>query len=124
MSSDPPSDAATSPRSGETPDQSGRNSGERRNNGGGKNRRRRGGPVRGRVRGRSRHRGNDRKKDTHNREIDEGEQRKDVVPSGPPIEVDGMLELAPKGFGFLRQPEKDFEQSREDVFLSPELVRR
>ncbi|MCS5540620.1 MAG: transcription termination factor Rho [Roseibacillus sp.] len=124
MSSDPPSDAIPSPRSGETPDHPGRNPGEKRDNGGGKNRRRRGGPVRGRVRGRVRRRGNDRKRDDHSREIDEGEQRKDVVLSGPPIEVDGMLELAPKGFGFLRRPEKDFEQSREDVFLPPELVRR
>ncbi|MFP6884885.1 MAG: transcription termination factor Rho [Roseibacillus sp.] len=124
MSSDPPSDAIPSPRSGETPDHPGRNPGEKRDNGGGKNRRRRGGPVRGRVRGRVRRRGNDRKRDDHSREIDEGEQRKEVVLSGPPIEVDGMLELAPKGFGFLRRPEKDFEQSREDVFLPPELVRR
>mgnify|MGYP001411812063 CR=1 FL=1 len=123
MSSDPPSDAVTS-RSGDTPDHPGRNPGEKRDNGGGRNRRRRGGPVRGRVRGRTRRRGNDRKKDNQSREIDEGEQRKDVVLSGPPIEVNGMLELAPKGFGFLRRPEKDFEQSREDVFLPPELVRR
>ena len=35
-----------------------------------------------------------------------------------------MLELAPKGFGFLRRPDKAFEQSRDDVFVSPELIRR
>ncbi|MDE0597269.1 MAG: transcription termination factor Rho [Roseibacillus sp.] len=40
------------------------------------------------------------------------------------MKVDGMLEMAPKGFGFLRRPEKDFEQSSEDVFLPPELVRK
>jgi transcription termination factor Rho len=44
--------------------------------------------------------------------------------SGPKVEVDGMLELAPKGFGFLRLPAKNFEQARDDVFVSPELVRR
>jgi transcription termination factor Rho len=44
--------------------------------------------------------------------------------SGPKIEVDGMLELAPKGFGFLRVPSKRFEQARDDVFVPPEMVRR
>ncbi|MCW1886560.1 transcription termination factor Rho [Luteolibacter flavescens] len=44
--------------------------------------------------------------------------------SGPRVEVNGMLELAPKGFGFLRVPSKNFEQARDDVFVSPEMVRR
>jgi len=44
--------------------------------------------------------------------------------SGPKVEVNGMLELAPKGFGFLRVPAKNFEQARDDVFVSPEMVRR
>jgi transcription termination factor Rho len=44
--------------------------------------------------------------------------------SGPKVEVNGMLELAPKGFGFLRVPSKNFEQARDDVFVSPEMVRR
>ena len=44
--------------------------------------------------------------------------------SGPKVEVNGMLELAPKGFGFLRLPAKRFEQARDDVFVSPEHVRK
>lgn len=44
--------------------------------------------------------------------------------SGPRIEADGMLELAPKGFGFLRVSSKNFEQARDDVFVPPELIRR
>jgi transcription termination factor Rho len=44
--------------------------------------------------------------------------------SGPKVEVDGMLELAPKGFGFLRVASKRFEQARDDVFVPPEMVRR
>jgi transcription termination factor Rho len=44
--------------------------------------------------------------------------------TGPKVEVNGMLELAPKGFGFLRVPSKNFEQARDDVFVSPEMVRR
>ncbi len=43
---------------------------------------------------------------------------------GPKTEVDGLLEMAPKGFGFLRQPSKKFEQARDDVFVSPDLVRK
>lgn len=44
--------------------------------------------------------------------------------SGPKVEVNGMLELAPKGFGFLRVASKRFEQARDDVFVPPEMVRR
>lgn len=121
MSSEPSSDAP----SGDSPGGQRRNGGDNRENGGpGKHRRRRSGAVRGRVRGRGRRRGNDRRKDEARPEIDESEQRKDVVLTGSPVAVNGILELAPKGFGFLRQPQKDFEQSREDVFLPPELVRR
>ena len=35
-----------------------------------------------------------------------------------------MLEMAPKGFGFLRVPGKNFEQARDDVFVPPEVIRR
>ena len=44
--------------------------------------------------------------------------------TGPKIEADGMLELAPKGFGFLRIPGKNFEQARDDVFVTPETIRK
>ena len=40
------------------------------------------------------------------------------------IEADGLLELAPKGFGFLRVPHKNFEQARDDVFVTPETIRK
>ena len=35
-----------------------------------------------------------------------------------------MLELAPKGFGFLRVQKKNFEQARDDVFVTPETIRK
>ena len=44
--------------------------------------------------------------------------------SGPKTEGDGLLELAPKGFGFLRVPAKNFEQARDDVFVPPDILRR
>lgn len=52
------------------------------------------------------------------------EDRRPVHLQGPKIEADGMLELAPKGFGFLRIPGKNFEQARDDVFVTPELIRK
>jgi transcription termination factor Rho len=44
--------------------------------------------------------------------------------AGPKTECNGMLEIAPKGFGFLRVPEKRFEMARDDVFVSPETIRK
>ena len=52
------------------------------------------------------------------------EDRSATVLSGPVIETNGLLEMTPKGFGFLRIPEANFEQAKEDIFISPELIRR
>jgi len=52
------------------------------------------------------------------------EDRRPVQLNGPKIEADGMLELAPKGFGFLRVQKKNFEQARDDVFVTPETIRK
>ncbi len=52
------------------------------------------------------------------------DDRRPTLLDGPKIEANGMLELAPKGFGFLRVPQKNFEQARDDVFVSPELIRK
>lgn len=50
--------------------------------------------------------------------------RRPVQLNGPKIEANGLLELAPKGFGFLRMPDKNFEQARDDVFVTPETIRK
>ncbi|MBC7981437.1 MAG: transcription termination factor Rho [Armatimonadetes bacterium] len=63
------------------------------------------------------------KRDDH-REPRPQEDRSPAVLSGPLVEADGILELTPKGFGFLRMPENNFEQAKEDIFISPELIRR
>ncbi len=52
------------------------------------------------------------------------EDRSATVLSGPLTDANGILELTPKGFGFLRLPEANFEQAKEDIFISPELIRR
>ncbi|RYD21474.1 MAG: transcription termination factor Rho [Verrucomicrobiaceae bacterium] len=61
--------------------------------------------------------------DRHGNQHDH-EDRRPVQMNGPKIEADGMLELAPKGFGFLRVPGKNFEQARDDVFVTPETIRK
>ena len=58
------------------------------------------------------------------REFRESRERPPQQPTGPKIEATGMLELAPKGFGFLRVPGKNFEQARDDVFVTPESIRK
>lgn len=52
------------------------------------------------------------------------EDRSTNVLEGPVIETNGLLEMTPKGFGFLRLPDANFEQAKEDIFISPELIRR
>ncbi|MEO1857043.1 MAG: transcription termination factor Rho [Rubritalea sp.] len=53
----------------------------------------------------------------------EHRETKPVVLTGPPVAVSGILELSPKGFGFLRELSGDLEQSSNDVFISPDIVR-
>ena len=53
----------------------------------------------------------------------DAEDRRPVLLDGPKIATNGLLELAPKGFGFLRVANKNFEQARDDVFVSPEIIR-
>ncbi len=50
-------------------------------------------------------------------------KEKKIELTGDPVEVNGMLELAPKGFGFLRTLDKGLTQATDDVFVTPELIR-
>jgi transcription termination factor Rho len=54
----------------------------------------------------------------------DAEDRRPALLTGPAIEANGLLELAPKGFGFLRTPGKNFEQARDDIFVTPEIIRK
>ena len=51
------------------------------------------------------------------------EDRSPAVLSGPVSEIDGVIEMTPKGYGFLRLADTNFEQAKDDIFISPELVR-
>ena len=41
----------------------------------------------------------------------------------PAVESEGLVEISPKGFGFLRERIRGFQQSPKDVFITPEVVR-
>ncbi len=44
-------------------------------------------------------------------------------PLGPPEPSEGILELTPKGYGFLRQKSRLFAQFAQDPWVSPEFIR-
>lgn len=44
--------------------------------------------------------------------------------AGPAEPTAGILEISPKGFGFIRLKEKNFAQSVTDTFVTPEMVRK
>lgn len=45
-------------------------------------------------------------------------------PLGPPEPANGILEMSPKGYGFLRRRELAFSQNPQDAFIAPELIRK
>lgn len=42
----------------------------------------------------------------------------------PPSYTEGIIEVSGKGFGFLREARRNFAQSQNDVFVTPEVVRK
>ncbi len=46
-----------------------------------------------------------------------------ALEAAPEIESEGLVEISPKGFGFLRETVRGFQQSPTDVFITPEVVR-
>ena len=95
------------------------------------NRRRHRGRNRNRSRGRSRggNEGGEKKQGRVRgygpREKDEGrKERKPLEFTGEAVEVEGLFEIAPKGFGFLRKAEQGFEQKKDDIFVPPDLTRQ
>lgn len=45
-------------------------------------------------------------------------------PEGEPVFAEGIVEVSGKGFGFLRNPKRNFTPSNNDIFVTPEVVRR
>jgi len=49
--------------------------------------------------------------------------------NGEPVQTEpefgeGIIEISGKGFGFLRDPKRNFVQTPQDIFVTPEIVRR
>jgi transcription termination factor Rho len=46
-----------------------------------------------------------------------------ALDAAEPVETEGIVEISTKGFGFLREKVRGFQQSPKDVFITPEMVR-
>ncbi len=69
---------------------------------------------------------NDQRNDQRNNQNDRPpqEDRSPAVLTGPAVDTNGMIEMTPKGYAFLRIPENNFEQTKDGVFISPEMIRK
>ena len=52
-----------------------------------------------------------------------GSETSEPVQSEPEF-GEGIIEISGKGFGFLRDPKRNFVQTPQDIFVTPEIVRR
>jgi transcription termination factor Rho len=57
-------------------------------------------------------------------ERSEGGQQNGVEPPREPEYGEGIIEISGKGFGFLRDAKRNFVQTPQDIFVTPEIVRR
>ncbi len=62
----------------------------------------------------------ERRKEQRDRER---EREATLLDNAPAVEVEGLTEISPKGFGFLRQRNRGYQQHPDDVFITPEVVR-
>ncbi|MBA2431790.1 MAG: transcription termination factor Rho, partial [Chthoniobacterales bacterium] len=72
-----------------------------------------------RFRDRDRDRDRDRNQGSSNGDRNQQQQQ--------PVELEfgeGIIEISGKGFGFLRDPKRNFVQTPQDIFVTPEIVRR
>jgi transcription termination factor Rho len=57
--------------------------------------------------------------------LEEGGELENAEQSGAEPELgEGIIEISGKGFGFLRDPKRNFVQTPQDIFVTPEIVRR
>ena len=53
----------------------------------------------------------------------ENRDRKPFEFTSEEFAVKGLFEMATKGFGFIRRPDQNFEQNKDDVFIPPDIAR-
>jgi transcription termination factor Rho len=58
------------------------------------------------------------------REAAEGSAEAGEQVQAEPEFGEGIIEISGKGFGFLRDPKRNFVQTPQDIFVTPEIVRR
>ena len=58
------------------------------------------------------------------RERSQAGQNGEQQPPREPEYGDGIIEISGKGFGFLRESKRNFVQTPNDIFVTPEIVRR
>ncbi len=80
-------------------------------------------PQRDREDGENRHFNKTRKQRYLDRKDKERNREAAALDSSPPVESEGIVEISAKGFGFLRERIRGFQQSPKDVFITPEVVR-
>ena len=73
---------------------------------------------------RDRDRNRDRDRDRSERFEKPQREPQPERPLGPPEPTEGILELTPKGYGFLRQRSRQWAQLQDDPFVSPEWIRK
>jgi len=61
---------------------------------------------------------------TAGREAAEGARETGEQVQVEPEFGEGIIEISGKGFGFLRDPKRNFVQTPQDIFVTPEIVRR
>src|SRR5712691_3438591 len=62
--------------------------------------------------------------DTLDRQSSEGAVENGEQVQAEPEFGEGIIEISGKGFGFLRDPKRNFVQTPQDIFVTPEIVRR
>lgn len=70
-----------------------------------------------------RHQNKSRKQRYLERKEKERAREAAALEASPAVESEGIVEISPKGFGFLREKIRGFQQSPKDVFITPEVVR-
>lgn len=53
---------------------------------------------------------------------DEAAQQRNYVPVGEPEQLTGLLEITPKGYGFIRTADNHFAQSKDAVYVPSDLI--
>lgn len=64
-----------------------------------------------------------RDKETSGRDNAQSSSHKDYVPVGAPEPLTGLLEITPKGFGFIRTAENNYTQSKDAVYVPADMIR-